>query len=103
MSVAISVPALFVWPKKFLFSNTSERSPLGGSLFCISSLPRLPGNVNAYPLVDGIPAASSTHKCPLCGHCAPALAVNPANHATPTACVLGDLRSKHEKRSYRAK
>jgi hypothetical protein len=49
MSVAISVTALFVWPKKFLFSNTSERPPLGGSLFCISRLPRLPQNVNAYP------------------------------------------------------
>ena len=38
------------------FRNTSERSPLGGSLFRISSLPRLPKNVNAYPLVGGIPS-----------------------------------------------
>ena len=34
------------------------------------------------------------HKRPLRGHCAPVLAVNPANHAAPAACVLGDLHSK---------
>ena len=41
-----------------------------------------------------IEIANSTHKRPLCGHCAPALAVNPANHAAPAACALGDLHSK---------
>ena len=37
---------------------------------------------------------NSTHKRPLCGHCAPVLAVNPANRAAPAACALGDLHSK---------
>ena len=34
------------------------------------------------------------HKRPFRGHCAPALAVNPANRAAPAACALGDLHSK---------
>ncbi len=37
---------------------------------------------------------NSTHKRPLCGHCAPVLTVNPANRAAPAACALGDLHSK---------
>ena len=32
---------------------------------------------------------NSTHKRPLCGHCAPALAVNPANRAAPALALLG--------------
>ena len=41
-------------------------------------------------------AANSTHKRPLCGHCAPALRGFPANRAAPAACVLGDLHSNEE-------
>ena len=41
-----------------------------------------------------IEIGNSTHKRPLCGHCAPAFAVNPANRAAPAACALGDLHSK---------
>ena len=32
---------------------------------------------------------NSTHKRPLCGHCAPALTVNPANRAAPALALLG--------------
>ena len=32
---------------------------------------------------------NSTHKRPLCGHCAPALAVNPANRVAPALALLG--------------
>ena len=43
-----------------------------------------------------IEIGNSTHKRPLCGHCAPALTVNPANRAAPAACALGDLHSKKQ-------
>jgi hypothetical protein len=32
---------------------------------------------------------NSTHKRPLCGHCAPALTVNPANRVAPALALLG--------------
>ena len=32
---------------------------------------------------------NSTHKRPLCGHCAPALAVNQANRVAPALALLG--------------
>ena len=44
----------------------------------------------------GIYIVNSTHKRPLRGHCAPVLAVNPANRAAPAACALGDLHRKKE-------
>ena len=51
--------------------------------------------MQAHPLPASLAhIANSTHKRPLCGHCAPVLAVNPANHAAPAACALGDLHSK---------